>query len=138
MGRFGRAQMGRGIFPGQQWGGAKIKNDNSTNSTSDEDNEEKQKNINGMKNNIGDFTGAFIDKKSTGDQNQIIKSDREESNSMEKNYPPTLKKQKNRKIPIQQYSSKEFLRHSAKINPNILPKSYTTKIHPPLKKISTL
>ena len=46
---------------------------------------------------------------------------------MEKNDPSTFKKQKNRKMPIQQFSSKEFLRHSAKINPSILPKSYTTK-----------
>ena len=59
-------------------------------------------------------------------QNQTITSDIEENNSIEKKDHPTFKKQKNRKIPIQQYSSKEFLRHSAKINPSILPKSYTT------------
>ena len=59
-------------------------------------------------------------------QNQTIKSDIEENNSIEKNDSPTFKKRKNRKRPIQQYSSKDFLRHSAKINPRTLPKSYTT------------
>ena len=59
-------------------------------------------------------------------QSQTIKSDKEENNNMEKKDPPTFKIQKNTKITIQQFSSKEFLRHSAKINPSILPKSYTT------------
>ena len=47
-------------------------------------------------------------------QNQTTKSDGEENNSMEKNDHPTSKKQKNRKMPIQQFSRKEFFRHSAK------------------------
>ena len=60
-------------------------------------------------------------------QNQTIKNDKEENNNMKKKDPPTFKIQKNTKMTIQQFSSKEFLRHSAKINLSILPKSYTTK-----------
>lgn len=48
----------------------------NSNSTNEEDSESKQKEINGMKKNVKQFTGAFIDKKSNETvQNKIIKTD---------------------------------------------------------------